>query len=70
MGAHEEDHSTATPQETIEEQPQQQPQTSLFDLPDIDQPRKATKREHKSAKRKKSFNWFSKIKDVLTDDID
>ena len=68
--AHEEDHSTATPQETIEEQPQQQPQTSLFDLPDIDQPRKATKREHKSAKRKKSFNWFSKIKDVLTDDID
>ncbi|EEK17037.1 cell division protein FtsA [Porphyromonas uenonis 60-3] len=68
--AHEENHSTATPQETIEEQPQQQPQTSLFDLPDIDQPRKATKREHKSAKRKKSFNWFSKIKDVLTDDID
>ena len=68
--APEEDHSTATPQETIEEQPQQQPQTSLFDLPDIDQPRKATKREHKSAKRKKSFNWFSKIKDVLTDDID
>ena len=68
--APEEDHSTATPQETIEEQPQQQPQTSLFDLPDIDQPRKATKREHKSTKRKKSFNWFSKIKDVLTDDID
>lgn len=63
----EEDHST----ETTEEHSQQQSQTSLFDLPDIDQPRKATKREPKSAKRKKSFNWFSKIKDVLTnDDVD
>lgn len=69
--APEETTSTAAPQEAPEQNPQQQAQTSLFDLPDIDQPHKATKREPKSAKRKKSFNWFSKIKDVLTnDDID
>ena len=71
LEAPEETTSTATHQEAPEQRSQQQAQTSLFDLPDIDQPHKATKREPKSAKRKKSFNWFSKIKDVLTnDDID
>ena len=63
--------STATPQEDPEEHTHQQAQASLFDLPDVDQPHKTIKREPKSVKRKKSFNWFSKIKDVLTnDDID
>ncbi len=66
-----EETTITTPEETPEEHTQQQAQASLFDLTDIDQPHKDTKREPKSAKRKKSFNWFSKIKDVLTnDDID
>lgn len=62
--------TTSTPQETpLGHTPE--PHAGLFDLPDIDQPHKAKKRETRSPKRKKSFNWFSKIKDVLTsDDID
>jgi cell division protein ftsA len=49
----------------------EEPQASLFDLPTVEQAHTVIKREVKNVKHRKSFNWFSKIKTVLTsDDID
>lgn len=65
------DRPVAAPAETSGEGTSQEPQASLFDLPSVEQPHTERSRTPKSAKRKKSFNWFSKIKDVLTnDDVD
>lgn len=62
------DRPVTAPAETSSEGTSQEPQASLFDLPSVEQPHTERSRTPKSAKRKKSFNWFSKIKDVLTSD--
>lgn len=62
------DRPVVAPAETSSEGTSQEPQASLFDLPSVEQPHTERSRTPKSAKRKKSFNWFSKIKDVLTSD--
>lgn len=62
------DRPVATPADTSSEGTSQEPQASLFDLPSVEQSHTERSRTPKSAKRKKSFNWFSKIKDVLTSD--